>query len=183
MSCLCHSHWPRLACTWQARCRTCWAGFVGAGAAEEQEGACTLGCPSPSAQLSTETLQHSRQAGWHWCAAAPGCCWSPAALGRCHARRTSCCATELYHLPAQAQPRTHGTGIDNDKPLACNCNSDRKKVTFIVYLSLGLAVLIIAVVSAIIATLPVAAQSVLISIVFSSNAPKPLKKTYSSECK
>lgn len=49
-------------------------------------------------------------------------------------------------------------------------------MTFIVYLSLGLAVLIIAVVSAIIATLPVAAQSVLISIVFSSNAPKPLKK-------
>lgn len=98
--------------------------------------------------LSTETLQHSWQEGGHCCAAAPSCCWSPAALGRCHTRSTSC-GTELHHLPAQAHPGTHGMGIDKDKPLAGNC--DRKKVTFIVYLSLGLAVFIIAVVGAAIA--------------------------------
>lgn len=52
-------------------------------------------------------------------------------------------------MPAQAHPATHGTGVDKDKPLAGNW--DRKKVTFIVYLSLGLTVFIIAVVSAAIA--------------------------------
>lgn len=127
-----------------------------------------LSCPMhPS---DTGTLQHRRQEGWHCC----GC--SPAAPGRCHTRSTSCCAAELHHLPAQAHPRTHGAGTDKDEPLAVNCNSDRKKVTFIVHLSLGLAVFIIVVVSAAIATLPAAAQSVPSSIVFSSKAPKPLKK-------
>lgn len=108
---------------------------------------------------------------------APGCCWCPAALGRGHTGRTEPqSSTELHHLPAQAHPRT---GIDKGKPLAGNCNSDREKVTFIVYLSLGLAVFIIAVVTAAIAMLPAAAQSVPSFIVFSSNATKPLQKTYS----
>lgn len=98
-------------------------------------------------------------------------------------RASSCCATELHHLPAPAHPGTHSTAIDKDKLLAGNCNSDREKVTFIVYLSLGVAVFIIAVVSAAVAMLPAAAQSVPSSIVFSSNAPKSLQKTYSSECK
>lgn len=104
------------------------------------------------------------------------CCWSPAALGRAHSRRTEPLSfTELHHLPAQAPP---GTGIDKDKPLAGNCNSDREKVTFIVFLSLRLAVFIVAVVSAAVAMLPAAAQSVPSFTVFSSNAPKPLQKTY-----
>lgn len=132
-----------------------------------------LSCPVHP--LITETLQHSQQEGWHWCAAAPG---------RCHTRRTEPQSfTELHHLPAQAHPRTHSTAIDKDKPLAGNCNSDREKVTFIVYLSLGLAVFIIAVVSAAVAMAPAAAQSVPSSIVFSSNAPKSLQKTYRSKCK
>lgn len=191
------SRWPRLGTAGRHGAGSAELALWEPGRAEEQEAACYLGCPAPSARaakLYCASLEYwippstfGKRAGAA-CAAGSVCHWSSAALWRCllgsqHVWRTSRHAAKLYLLAAQTHPRTHRAGADKDKSLTGNCNSSKKNVTFGLYLSLWLAVIIIAIVSATIAVLPEAAESALSSIVFSTNAPKPLKKPYSSECK